>query len=174
MTDVMERDVVRSVYLAGLRDAHAVEHQALALMDRQLDHLENYPEVEQRLRAHRAETEQQIARLDEILDGLGESHSVVKDAALGLAGNLAALGHVFAPDAIIKNSMANFAFENFEVASYKGLIAVAETGGFSSAIPLLDASLKEELAMAQFCDEALPGIVQKYLRLRSAGETASH
>jgi hypothetical protein len=28
--------------------------------------------------------------------------------------------------------------------------------------------------MAQFCDETLPAIVQKYLRLRSAGETASH
>jgi ferritin-like metal-binding protein YciE len=175
MTDVMERnDVVRSVYLAGLRDAHAVEHQALALMDRQIDHLENYPEVAQRLRAHRVETEHQIKRLDEILDGLGEDHSTIKDATLGLVGNLAALGHTFAPDAILKNSMANFAFENYEVASYKALIAVAESGGFSSAVPLLKATLKEELAMAQFCDEALPGIVEKYLRLRSASETASH
>jgi ferritin-like metal-binding protein YciE len=176
MTDVRDRttDVVRSVFVVGLRDAHAVEHQALALMDRQIDHLANYPEVEQRLREHRAETEQQIKRLDEILDQLGESSSAIKDAALGFTGNMAALAHTLAPDEILKNSFANFAFENFEIASYKGLITVAEQGDFSRALPLLNQTLQEEMAMAQFCDQSLPAIVQKYLRLRAAGETASH
>ncbi|MDB5708920.1 MAG: hypothetical protein JWL96_990 [Sphingomonas bacterium] len=175
MTDVLDRtDVVQHVFLVGLRDAHALEHQALALMDRQIDHLANYPEVEQRLREHRAETEQQIKRLDEILDTLGESHSAIKDAALSLSGNLAALAHTFAADEIMKNSFANFAFENFEIASYKGLITVAEAGNFTGAIPLLNQTLKEEMAMAQFCDQSLPAIVQKYLRLRAEGETASH
>lgn len=167
-------EIVRHIFVVGLRDAHAVEHQALALMDRQIQHLANYPEVEQKLRAHRVETEEQIKRLDEILDGLGESRSVVKDAALTISGNLAALGHVFAADEILKNSFANFAFENFEAASYKSLITVAEAGDFGSAIPLLKQTLMEELAMAQFCDEALPAITQKYLTLRAAGETASH
>lgn len=175
MVDVLERtDVVRSVFVTGLRNAHAVEHQALALMDRQINHLANYPEVEQRLREHRVETEQQIKRLDEILASLDESNSTIKDTALSLSGNLAALVHTLAPDEILKNSFANFAFENFEIASYKGLITVAEAGNFGNAIPLLDATLKEELAMAQFCDESLPAIVRKYLDLRAAGETASH
>ena len=175
MTDVMERtDVVRKIFVAGLRNAHAVEHQALALMDRQINHLANYPQVEQRLREHRVETEQQIKRLDEILDMLDERHSTIKDTALGISGNLAALVHMLAPDEILKNSFANFAFENFEIASYKGLITIAEAGNFGNAIPLLDATLKEEQAMAQFCDQSLPAIVNKYLRLREAGETASH
>ncbi len=65
---------VLSLFIAGLRDAHAIEHQALALMDRQIDHLANYPEVEARLRSHRAETVHQIARLDDILDGLVRAH----------------------------------------------------------------------------------------------------
>lgn len=176
MADVMERttDVVRHVFVVGLRDAHALEHQALALMDRQINHLANYPEVEQRPREHRVETEQQIKRLDEILERLGESSSAIKDAALGLTGNMAALGHMLAPDEILKNSFANFAFENFEIAAYNGLITIAEEGSFSDAISLLNQTLKEELAMAQFCDQSLPGIVRKYLRLRAAGETASH
>ncbi len=175
MVDVMERtDLVRSVFVTGLRNAHAVEHQALALMDRQINHLANYPEVEQRLREHRVETDQQIKRLDEILASLDESNSVLKDVALGISGNLAALVHMIAPDEILKNSFANFAFENFEIAAYKGLITIAEAGNFGNAIPLLDATLREELAMAQFCDESLPGIVNKYLSLRASGETASH
>lgn len=175
MVDIMERtDVVRSVFVTGLRNAHALEHQALALMDRQIDHLANYPEVEQRLREHRAETEQQIRRLDEILSSLDESNSAIKDTALSISGNLAALVHTIAPDEILKNSFANFAFENFEIASYKGLITVAEAGNFRDAIPLLDETLGEEQAMAQFCDQSLPTIVNKYLSLRAAGETASH
>lgn len=167
-------EVVRHVFVTGLRNAHAVEHQALALMDRQIEHLQNYPEVEARLREHRIETEGQIERLDEILGDLGESHSAIKDAGLSLSGNLAALGHTFAPDEILKNSFANFAFENFEAASYKSLITVAEDGGFASAIPHLRKTLDEELAMAQFCDEVLPAVTRKFLSLRAAGETASH
>lgn len=91
-----------------------------------------------------------------------------------MVGNLAALGHVFAPDEILKNSFANFAFENFEIASYKSLITVGETGGFANAIPLLQRTLDEEVAMARFCDESLPAITRKYLELRAEGETASH
>jgi ferritin-like metal-binding protein YciE len=94
MADTLERtDVVQHVFVVGLRNAHALEHQALALMDRQIDHLSHYPEVAQRLKAHRAETEGQIERLDEILHSLDESASAVKDTTLGLVGNLAALGH---------------------------------------------------------------------------------
>lgn len=175
MAETLERaDVVQHVFVVGLRNAHALEHQALALMDRQIDHLSHYPEVAQRLKAHRVETEGQIERLDEILQSLDEKASAVKDTALGLVGNLAALGHVLAPDEILKNSFANFAFENFEVASYKSLITVAETGGFGSALPLLQRTLDEELAMARFCDESLPAITRKYLELRAQGATASH
>ncbi|TPG18778.1 ferritin-like domain-containing protein [Sphingomonas koreensis] len=169
-----ENEIVRSVFVTGLRDAHAVEHQALALMDRQLDRLEHYPEIEARMREHRVETEQQIQRLDDILDKIGESSSALKDAALTMSGNVAALAHTLAGDEILKNSFANFAFENFEAASYKSLITVAEVGGFDSAIPLLRTTLEEELAMARFCDEALPMVTRRFLDLRAAGHTASH
>jgi len=169
-----DKHVARSIFVTGLRDAHAVEHQALALMDRQLDRLKNYPEVEQRMRAHRVETEHQIERLDHILEKLGESHSAIKDAALSVSGNMAALAHTLAGDEILKNSFANFAFENFEAASYKALITVAEYGGFADTIPLLRETLDEELAMARFCDEVLPTVTRRFLDLKEAGETASH
>jgi ferritin-like metal-binding protein YciE len=165
---------IRDVFVTGLRNAHALEHQALALMDRQIDHLAQYAEVEERLRSHRGETERQISRLEEILDSLGESHSAVKDAAMKLSGTLAALGHTFAPDEIIKNCFANFAFENYEVASYKALMVMAEQAGLAGAVPLLQQTLQEELAMAAFCDEILPTVVRKYLNLRTAGGQASH
>lgn len=172
MTTVQE--VIRPLFLTGLRDVHAVEHQALALMDRQIERLANYPEVEARLRSHRQETEQQIARVEQILDGLGESPSKLKDLGLTISGNLAALGHTVAGDEIIKNSFANFAFENFEIASYTGLITLAEDGGFGSVTSLLQQSLAEEQAMAAFVIDGIPTITRKFVQLRAAGEDASH
>lgn len=168
------KDVVQSVFITGLKNVHGVEHQALALIDRQLDHLANYPDVADMLRKHRGETEQQIVRVESILDDLGEQRSMLKDMALSLSGNLAALAHVFAPDEILKNSFANFAFENFEAASYKSLITLADAGGFDSATSLLQTSLREEQAMAAWVDENNGALTLRYVERRAAGETASH
>ncbi len=165
---------VRSIFVTGLQNAHAVEQQALALIDRQLDRLVRYPEVADRLRLHRRETEQQISRLDEILRSLNERNSALKDMALGFMGNLAALGNVMAADEILKDQIVNYAFENFEVASYRTLIALAEAGQFAAAVPLLRETLREEEAMAAWVLDMLPDLTLKYLGLRSAGRPADH
>jgi ferritin-like metal-binding protein YciE len=171
---IYSNDVLQSVFITGLKNVHGVEHQALALIDRQLDHLTNYPEVADMLRKHRAETEQQIVRVEEMLDGFGESRSLLKDAALTVSGNLAAVAHVFAPDEILKNTFANFAFENFEAASYTSLIALADAGSFANATPLLQTSLSEEQAMAAWLESNTAALTLKYVERRAADETASH
>jgi ferritin-like metal-binding protein YciE len=164
----------REVFVTGLKNAHALEHQALALMDRQLEHLAQYAEVEARLRSHRGETEGQIQRLEQIFDMVGDSPSTVKDSIMNFAGNLAALGHTFAPDEILKNSFANYAFESFEVATYRSLITLAEQAGFTGAIPLLQETLREEEAMQAFAGEIVEVVTRKFVSLRAAGEQASH
>ena len=173
-TTAPTQDIAQELFVTGLKNAHGVEHQALALIDRQLDHLENYPEVAEMLRLHRGETEQQISRIDEILAGFDARPSAIKDLGLSITGNMAAIAHVFAPDEILKNSFANYAFENFEIASYTGLLTLAELGNFTSQQGLLRESLSEEQRMATWALESLPGITRKYAGLRAAGETASH
>ena len=163
---------LRSVFVTGLQNAHAVEQQALAMIDRQLDRLVRYPEISERLRSHRAETELQIARLDEILGSLNATRSTLKDMALNFMGNMAALGNVMAADEVLKDQMVNYAFENFEVASYRSLIALSEAGDFSSATGLLRETLREEEAMAAWVLDSLPDLTLKYVGLRSAGRSA--
>lgn len=167
-------ETLKSVFITGLKNAHGVEHQALALIDRQLDHLADYPEISDMLRKHRAETEQQIRRVDEILAGFNETPSGLKDFALSVSGNMAAIAHVFAPDEVIKNSFANHAFENFEAAAYTSLITLADAGSFTSATPLLQQSLTEEQRMAAWVLDNIPATTMKYVQLRAAGETAGH
>lgn len=167
-------DAARSTYVAGLRNQHAVENQAIELLERQVGRLENYPELEARMRSHIEESRMQAQRLEELLAGLSESHSSVKDAMMGFVGNIAALAHAPAQDEVIKNSFANYAFEHFEIASYKALITLAELNGHTAAITSLRQSLGEEEAMARFIDDHLTPTLQTYLARSAAGATAKH
>jgi ferritin-like metal-binding protein YciE len=163
---------VRSVFVTGLQNAHAVENQSLALIDRQLDRLVRYPEISEPLRSHRGQTEVQIRRLDEILASLNSRNNSIKDFALNFMGNMAALGNVLAADEVLKDQMVNYAFENFEVASYRSLIALAEAGDFAGATGLLRETLREEEAMAAWVLDSLPGLTLKYAGLRGGGRSA--
>ncbi|MEH3039074.1 MAG: ferritin-like domain-containing protein [Sphingomonas paucimobilis] len=160
-------DTMRELFVIGLRNAHAVEKQALSIMTPQVERIVNYPEVADRLRLHIDETNGQIARLDEILAGFDTSGSVLKDAALSMSGGMAAIGHSIAADEILKNSYANYAFEHFEIASYKSLLTLAEDGGFAQATTALRQSLSEEEAMAAWIDESLPIVTRRYATLRA-------
>ena len=167
-------DAVRSVYITGLRNAHALEHQALNAIDRQLDRLENYPEVADRLALHRRETENQIIRLEDVLGGFGETPSGLKDAALAIMGNMAAITHAMAEDEVLKNAFANCAIENFEIASYKSLIIMAEASGSRDGITALQETLREEQAMARWCEESIEKITHRYLTLHGDMDRSSH
>ncbi|SES31410.1 ferritin-like domain-containing protein [Rhizobium sp. NFR03] len=163
---------IRTIFVTGLKNAHAMENQALSIMKPQVSRIENYPQVADRLQQHIRETEGQMTRIETLLDELAESHSALKDMALSFTGAMAALGHTVAGDEILKNSFANFAFENFEIAAYKSLITVAELGGFPNAVPTLRSNLDEEIAMADWLDANLRSVTMTFASLKESGETA--
>lgn len=168
----MSENETREIFVAGLRNAHAMEKQALSIMKPQVKRIENYPEIAAKLEAHIMETEGQIERLEQILTSLAEDHSSLKDFALSLTGSMAALGHAAAPDEILKNSMANFAFENFEIAAYRSLITIAELGGYQGLVQPLQKNLDEELAMASWLEDNLRATTVKFANLKESGQAA--
>jgi ferritin-like metal-binding protein YciE len=149
-----------------------VETEAIQLLSRQVERLESYPDMEAALRRHISESEAQRDRLDHLLDELGTSSSTVKDMVTGLMANMAAIGHAVAPDEVIKNSLANYAFEHYEIATYKSLLTLADLAGHSAAASLLTQSLSEEQRMAQWCADHLDATTRRYVDLRLSGEKA--
>jgi ferritin-like metal-binding protein YciE len=157
-------DAALDVYISGIKNAHALEKQAMQLMERQVERIENYPEVGRLLRQHIRETEQQIKRIEEILHSFGEDRSLLKDLATQISGNLAAIGHLIMPDEILKNHFANHAFENYEIAAYESLIAMAEATGHGQHVSAYRTSLGEEEKMARSLREMTPQLTLKYMR----------
>ena len=107
----------QEIFVVGLRNAHAMETQARELMERQSERLDEYPEVKAKVTAHLQETNEQLKRLEQCLDALGEATSTLKDTAQSVTANVMAMTHAMAGDEILKNTFANNAFENFEIAA---------------------------------------------------------
>ena len=162
----------RSLFVTGLKNAHAMENQAVSIIKPQLKRIENYPQVARRLEQHLQETENQMKRIEDILGSLDEDHSAMKDWMLYAGGSMAAIGHSMADDEILKNSIANFAFENYEIAAYNSLLIMAEMGGFQSAMAALRENLSEEENMARWLSENLREVTAEFVTRREAGESA--
>ena len=162
----------RDVFIVGLRNQHAVENQAIELLERQVGRLQNYPEMSERMRQHIEESKEQARRIEELLSGLGTSHSSIKDTAMSFVGNLAALGHTAAPDEVVKNTFANFAFEHYEIAAYTSLLSIADAISHRSAQTALNQSRREEEAMAQWIEAHIGPTTLRYIQRLEAGETA--
>jgi ferritin-like metal-binding protein YciE len=159
----MAQNKARDLLIVGLRNAHAMETQAQELMERQIERTNEYPEVQQRLQRHLEETKQQMARLEDCLRQCGESESTFKDTATSLMANAQAMMHMMAGDEILKNTFANNAFENFEIAAYKSMLALCKQAGIDLSAPLQQ-SLREEEEMAQWVDSHVEGITLQYLQ----------
>lgn len=163
----------RSLFVVGLRNAHAMEREAISMMENQISSLETYPEVKSRLQNHLDETRAQDERLEHILGELGEDRSTFKDTVMGFMGSANSMAASMADDAILKATFANFAFENFETAAYKSLLKMAELDGSAFAIPLLQQSLNEEMAMSRWIEDHIEDVTERYVKLSHAGTDAS-
>lgn len=159
----LSSDAVRDFLLDGLRNAHAMESQAISLTKGQADRLENYPQLRARLLQHCEETERQRERVDACLNAMGSDNSTLKDLALKFGANMQMLIHGAASDEVVKNSLASFAFENFEIAAYKSLIAAADAVGERQIVDICRQNLDEEVTMARWLDEHLSEVTLTYI-----------
>ena len=162
------------LFVDGLRNAHALQKNCREMLERQVDRLEQYPVVEARLRDHLRDKDAQMQRLENILSQVDESPSAFKDAAASIGGAVSSLMTAPMSDEILKNSAANYAMANLEIATYESLLVLGEAAGQVDAIRTLQTSLSEERAMANWLAEHMRETAVMYLKLRSQGQQASH
>lgn len=157
----------------GLRNAHALEKQAITVMEAQLGLLSDYPEMHARVTAHIAETREQAHRLDAGLEACGASSSMIKDAFLSMMGLGQSSVQGFSDDAVLKATLANAMTEHLEVATYRSLITLADMAGKPELCPRLQETLREEEAMAAWYDDNIDAITRRYVeRMASAQQAA--
>lgn len=146
-----------------LRDAYAMETQAIEMLERQEGRITNYPEMLAKVKEHIQVSQRQADRLKQCLQKLGADTSAIKTGIAMLIGNAQSISGVFAEDEIVKASIFNYSFEHFEIANYRALISTAEHCGETEIARLCKESLDEELEMAGWLEQRLPQVTKTYL-----------
>ena len=130
-----------------LGDAHAIEEQAIQLLER-APKISEDSALARVLSDHLGESRRHLELVEERLNALGDDPSTLKDAALRLGAlNWGAFfqGH---PDTPGKLAVFTYAFEHLEIGGYEQLKRVARRAGDDETITIADRILGEERAAA--------------------------
>lgn len=156
-----------------LSDAYAMEQHAETILTTLAQRTGGYPELKAQIERHLEETSRQAEDIRTCIVRRGGDTSTVKN----LIGKFIALGQslsgVLVSDEIIKSTVATYAFENLEVASYKVVIAAADALGDHETKVICERILREEEAMAHWLDRHLPSTTLRYLGLEETVITAA-
>jgi ferritin-like metal-binding protein YciE/nucleoside-diphosphate-sugar epimerase len=141
--DGMDPEELNAALLSYLRDAHALEGQAIELLEAGAERVDD-EQLEAAFREHLRETEGHRHRVEQLLEERDGKPSSLKDAALKAGGlNLSAfLGAQ--PDSTTKLAGFAFAFEQLEVAAYELLKRVAIRAGDQDVTAAAEQILAEE------------------------------
>ncbi len=165
-------DVAHKYFITGLKNAHATVKNGRSMVTTQIDRLEHYPRLKEKLKSHLKEKDAQLKRLETILDSQGEKPSTIKDTAMALMGNLSAASTAASGDEVIKNSFAMLGLAKAEAAAYETLILFGQAAGIPEALRPLQESLSEERGMASFIEDNLRATGMGFLQLESQGVKA--
>jgi ferritin-like metal-binding protein YciE len=162
----------RDHLLVWLRDAYAMEGQAIELLERQIERLEHYPQILAKLEEHLTETRGQQAALEQTFNLLDSDPSALKTSVMKVAANIQGMLHGFASDEVMKHALASYAFEQFEAACYQALVTAAEQAGEREVVSTCSTILREEQAMASWLWDNLPHLTEQYMQRSATGAEA--
>jgi ferritin-like metal-binding protein YciE len=133
---------------AYLADAHAIEAQSIALLERAPRIVED-DELAGVFARHLSESEQHSRLLEQRLQQLGSRPSVVKDAAMRLGALNWGSFFQAHPDTPGKLAAFAFAFEHLEIGGYEHLRCVAQAADDGDTVLLAERTIAEERAAAE-------------------------
>jgi ferritin-like metal-binding protein YciE len=131
-----------------LADAHAIEAQAIQLLEKAPTLVET-GELAQAYAEHLAETREHQRRVDARLNARGSAPSSIKDAALRLGALNWGAFFQAQPDTPAKLAGFSYAFEHLEIAAYELLSRVAARAGDADTQAEAQAILAQERAAAE-------------------------
>lgn len=167
----MPLETMQDLLVDQLKDIHNAEKQLTRALPRLAEKAVN-EELREALRAHVAETERQVQRLDRVFEKLGTrpGNKVCK----GMEGLIAEADELLGEDgneAVIDAGLIAAAqrVEHYEISAYGSAKALAALLGHADIVKLLDESQEEETA----ADKKLSLIATTAVNARAAGTDPS-
>jgi len=154
--------------IAWLNDAYAMENSLIHTLEQRIKEAEGHPQIQARDEQHLGETRRHAELIKGCVERLGSSTSALKTGMATVMGKVQGMSTAIAGDTLVKNCIADYAAEQFEVASYTALIAGAQSLGDTETATICQQILSEDLAMAEWLAQNLPAVVQETLMAQTA------
>lgn len=157
---------LHDVFVHELRDLYSAERQLIKALPKMAKHAGS-PELADAFTNHLRETEGQVARLEQILDTMGEKAGGVKCKGMeGLLDEGAEVLEMDGEESALDAAMIGAAtrVEHYEIAGYTAAISHANAEGNTEAAQMLEATLREE----ENADRLLRSIAEKNMSNMSA------
>jgi ferritin-like metal-binding protein YciE len=151
----------KDLVIDWLNDAHGMENALIQILEHQVKDAKDYPQIQAKLQQHLEQTRRHAELVKGCIENLGSHTSAVKKGMASLFGQMQALSTGPAKDELVKNALADYAAENFEVASYTALIQAAQQLGDQQTASVCQQILQEDQAMADWIEQNLPTLVQQ-------------
>jgi ferritin-like metal-binding protein YciE len=148
--------------IAWLDDAHAMESGLIAILQNHASHFgDRMPAAARRIEQHIVETQQHVQRLQDCLRLLDATPSGVKSTLSSLIGSVEGATTAIFRDQLVKDALADYASEQFEVGCYTALVSAASQLGYPEIARLCRLNLEEDSQMAAWLLQQLPTVVSR-------------
>ncbi len=161
----------REELIDWLRDAYAMERGLEVTLAKQAQNEELPDMLREQARLHLEETRAHAEAVHGCLERLGADTSMIKTGMAQVMETAKGMGTKFAGDERVKDLLAAYASEHFEIACYRALRVGAELVGETEIAAVCDRIIPDEQRMAAWIGENLPTVVSGYLRDVAAAST---
>lgn len=144
----------KELFTHELGDMIDAENKILNIIDETLEQTQN-PQMQKALEQHRTQTENQIQRLQQCFEALGEEAEETEcKGILGLKQEKEEFMEEEPSEEVLEafNIGAAIKVEHYEIAAYTSLMGIAQKLGLNKAAKLLGQNLKEEQQMLKKCE----------------------
>jgi len=131
---------------------------------------QNYPEMQAKLNEHADVSRRHVEMVGGCIERLGGHPSAIKETVGAAMGKVGGFANLPAKDTVIKNALGDYAAENFEIASYKSLIAAAEKIGDQETAQVCQRILRDEEEMAGWLGGHIATLTQAFLDKQTGEE----
>jgi len=159
-------DELRSQLIKHIDEALAMEQNVLRMLDSMINTTDD-PEIRERLREHKLETENHADRMQRRLDAHGASPSTIREGVGVMQALMKSVLDATRGEKAGRNARDAYATEHMEIASYQLLERVAQRAGDEETAAAARESRAEEESMAKAIESHWDRFAE--LSLREAG-----
>lgn len=159
ITVCMERGstmLAQKLLIDWLNDAYGMESSLLRVLPSRVEAAHDAPQLEAKLRQHLEETRGHADAVQGCIERLGGSLDTIKATMAQIGGLVQSMTPTGKEDALVKQVLAGYAAEQYEVAAYTALLHLARVQGDPETLRVCERNLREDQDMARWLLEHLP------------------